>query len=326
MLSLILSGIFRVGFVLAILGGTIAVVNQLTNRRLAIPFNEGSQISFGQGLEVNATGYNQKALSADTVIKFVCRDSNNNIIGSGEEPLHAQTGSTFTKRISQILGSRKASGDRCRIDTFYTVMGQAIPGEQSSPEYQIDETAGAKRAFQPDSGIISRHPLVFADASSAKRYFLLRSFSYSNKISEDAYLTKTLKIRPSNKWQQVSFAVHELVKFASISFLFLFLSRLFRNFSKQRFFTPGNIRLLRNTGFLMLVPPFATVLLYFFVLRHLTPVKYEMDQNAEVSSLIRYNVTPDVNWILITIAVSLLVLPYIFRDGHELKEAKLRTA
>ena len=70
----------------------------------------------------------------------------------------------------------------------------------------------------------------------------------------------------------------------------------------------------------MLAPQFVTAMLYFLALRHLEPVKFVMDQNAGVSSMISYNVMPEINWILITTGISLLILAWIFRDGLETKE------
>ena len=321
MLSLILARIFSICFILAILAGTIAVGTQLNKRQSAIRLSNGWQIGFLQpGLEVNAKAGNSRELTADTLIKYVCRDSNNNITASGMHEASGPMGLYGQKRMDEVMESKKASGDQCRLDTFYTVMGQRIPGDISGPEYQVDETPGAKHGFLPDSGIISRNPLVFADASSANRYFRLRSLNYSNKITENTLSTKTIRIQPANQMQQMGFAFHDLVKFGCISLLFLFLSRLFSNFSKQHFFTSANVRLLRNTGWLMLATPLVTVLLYFSFLQHMQPVKMSMDQNAEISSMISYTLTPDINWMLIIPGMSLLVLAFIFHDGLEMKE------
>jgi hypothetical protein len=47
-----------------------------------------------------------------------------------------------------------------------------------------------------------------------------------------------------------------------------------------------------------------------------------MNQDAEVSSMINYNLVPDINWMLITIGINPLVLAYIFHNGLELKKDK----
>jgi hypothetical protein len=312
MLSLILSRIFSICFIIALLCGAIAVGTQLTDGRPGIHLSNGWKIGFLQkGLEVEARGSNQRALPADTVLKFEYRDSNNNIIGGGMRAV----GSPLSLRELQ-----RAGAIRVKMDTFYRVMGQGITGDINGTEYSVDETARANTGFLPDSGIISRNPLVFADAPSANRYFLLRNYSFRNKISGTTVSTQTLRIQPADQWQRMCFAFHELVKFASISLLFLFLSRLFSNFNKHHFFTPVNIRLLRNTGWLMLVPTVVSALLYFLVLRHITPVEFVMDQNAGISSMINYNLLPGLNWLLITVGMGLLVLAYIFHDGLELKK------
>jgi hypothetical protein len=305
------------------LSGAIAVGTQLTEPRSAIRLSNGWQIDFLQpGLQVNATVYNNRALPADTTIKIVYRDSNNNITGSGMLGLPGRTGSAS---IEQMMESKKASRDQCRMDTIYKVMGQMKQGDESGIEYQVDEIAGAKHGFLPDSGIISRNPLVFADAASAKRYFLLRSYDYRNKITASPRFNGTLRIEPADRWERMGFAFHDLVKFGCISLLFLFLSRLFRNFSKQHFFTLANIRLLRNTSLLMLAISLVSILLYFFLLRDMHPVTLEIDQNAEILSMLSYNLALDINWMLITVGVSMLVLAWIFRNGLEMKEKEIYT-
>jgi hypothetical protein len=321
MLSLILSRIFSICFGLAILTGIIAVGIQFTESRSGISLGNGWQIGFVRpGLEVKATGFNQRALPADTSIKIVYRDSNNNITGSGMLGLPERRGEAF---INRMIESKKASGDQARIDTFYTVMGQMKPGDDSGPEYQVAETPGASTSFLPDSGIISRSPLVFADAASAKRYFLLHTVSRENRINGNTQSTETLRIQPANQRERMGFALHELVKYGCISLLFLFLARLFRNFSKKEFFTPPNIRLLRKIGGLMLAISLVSLLLYFLFLQHMQPVKFVMDQNAEISSMMSYNLSPDINWMMITSGISLLVLARIFKDGLEMKEKEL---
>jgi hypothetical protein len=308
------------------LAGAIAVGTQLTTGRAVIPLGYGLKIGFLQrGLEVQATGFNQRALPADTTIKIVYRDSNNNVTGSGLHGLNVEGDPGFKNRTNGISELRNAAGHQGRADTFYTVRGQFKLADEAGPEYQIAETPGVNTSFLPDSGIISRNPLVFADTSSAKRYFVLHTLSHENKISRGMQSTEMLRIQPANQWQRMGFAFHELVKYGCLSLLFLFGARLFRNFSKRDFFTAGNIRLLRNTGWLMLATQLVAVLLYFLFLQHIHPVEMIMDQNAEISSMISYSLAPGINWMTIIAGVSLLVLAVVFRDAVALQEDTILT-
>ena len=76
----------------------------------------------------------------------------------------------------------------------------------------------------------------------------------------------------------------------------------------------------------MLAIPLVSAMLYFFILQHMTPVDLIMDQNAEISSMINYTLALDINWMLLTTDINLLVIIFIFQDGLELKEETLLTA
>jgi hypothetical protein len=80
------------------------------------------------------------------------------------------------------------------------------------------------------------------------------------------------------------------------------------------------VKLLKASGFYLLIPQVLLVILYWTFLFGIHPVKLFLSTSGEFETLAQYNITAGIDLATIFLGLALLVLSYIFRDGTELKE------
>jgi len=114
----------------------------------------------------------------------------------------------------------------------------------------------------------------------------------------------------------------ELIIVTSWALLFLSLSRLFKNFFNQSYFTSRNINLLKKLGWYILIPQFVTLIFYWLLLYHIHPAKVFVSYTAihNIKLLAQYDFKSGIEWQLVFIGLSIIVLSYIFKDGLKMKE------
>ena len=146
-----------------------------------------------------------------------------------------------------------------------------------------------------------------------------------NHLVKENEVIEKLRIIPLSTLQKFGFAFYDLLRFGCLTLWFWGMARLFRNFSYRNYFTTNNIILLKQTGWLLLFPEILNVTVFTVFFANIHPVERLNEQGSTIKPFAFYNLYADIHWIIIFLALGLLILSYIFKDGLKLKEEQQLT-
>jgi len=316
MLSSILSRIFRLGFILVVIVGLAAIVGQALQKTIRIPIGKGTITFSKPGLRVDASRNNSfERLAPDTTIRYSFTDSNDRPTHSGVISLRGDDDLHNREKLLQLIAERKASNERLEIDTTITFMGQAHYDEKMNADATRRHPVKVDTVF-----VASLNDESAMNINAALQKGLIEEYWPSNRISQESNPSQELNIMPSGGWQHFGFVVYDLIRYFGLAVLFLGLARLFRNFSQRFFFTRSNVILLKNIGWALLIPCVAAGLLYWLFLVDIHPVLLEFGNQFKQRAFINFDINPGINWTLLILGASLLVLAHIFNNALTIKE------
>lgn len=336
MLSSFLSRIFWVAFIIIGLRGIGDIISQVTQKPLIIKSSKNSWWTLGKpGLifSTRITNRQNEKNAPDTSIIYSYFSKSGENIG-GEGTINNSQFNAYKKYLDSIINDSKINGGELKIDTQVTLIGETQWNQfnYSQATGGIDSVNPNKfifrKTYQDEKGKITKEEKdSFTTQADAKKFMYLNNYKTSFEIVEEINAEQSLRVLPQNKWQQLWFLLFKLIQIISFALLFLSLSNLFRNFSKHYLFTFKNIRLLKKIGWYILIPQIVIIIFYWTILFRIHPAKifFSIKNIEETKLLIQYEFESGINWQLIFIGLSILVLSYIFKDGLKLKEEQALT-
>ena len=331
MLSLILSRLFRFAFFITVLIGIINIIVQVRQSPIYYDKSKNGYSSIGEpGIAVNAcvssTGNERNA--PDTTITYKLGGS------SGQVTSNSRDRNWGKEIMDKLIADRKGTRDTLILDTQINIIRQQewenigyYTGSNSFDEL-ADGRVVLTKELMNEKGKLIQKPIhdTFQDALSAKIFVWTNTKEPGFEISEGAFRMITLRVKPKNMWQCIIFVLYDVIKISSIALLLLMLSRLFLNFYKRDYFTTGNIKILKNIGWLLLVPELLQTLLYWGLLFKIHPAKiFTSSLSKEVKMTYQFQINADIEFKLVFLGLGIIVLSYIFKNGLKLKEEQILT-
>ena len=304
MISSLLSRMFLWFSAIALLVGTFRVIIQVRNKPLHAHLSKSATVSLGNpGLEVKANRHQseQEPITPGTTIHYELA-SGNGFRKSGD----------FKKGLFTEPGTSRMLETEYR-KTLDTGRMLNIPVKVDS----VVSFIGIQPAFN-GKFIVERIPDDSLGMIAYKQE-KARAYANPNIIVSENECSETLRILPANGFQQFMIILYELVCYGCAAVLLYLLSRLFRNFFNRDYFSQQNIRYLRASGYLLIIPQLANALIYWIWLFKLNAVKLSL--LVPVKLHCSYEFLSDFNFTIFLAGLSMLVLGYVFKDGLELKES-----
>ena len=333
MLSLILSRLFRLGFFIVVLFGALGVLLMVIQK--PIKLYENSSVSYFLGnpnLHFKGSRFIATDKPApDTMVRYTIKEKNRDFQSeTGELHPGAPGYEPVKKRFDSMYISRQKNGDSILLDTQLTLIRNmhinrssttnvfsTVTSSQALPDGRVVNTTISTGAYGKPVGAMQKD--TFANKLEANIFFYTGNKRDDYLLTSDGLLEETIGIRPVGAFGQFVFILYALLEYLFIALLMLLLSRLFYNFYKGGYFTPGNVRIIRNTGWCLLIPQFLCLAFYRGFLYYIHPVKLSVTggQAFTTSSYILYS---GMDWTLVFLGLGLLVLSFIFKNGLELKQ------
>ena len=299
MLSSILSRIFLCAFLLCIVGFVFKTGSQIINKPITIPIGRGWLTLGEPGITIDATQEdNDQTLAPEMKINYWYTNAD-----------------SAKKAGNYVLGNSKMSNASIA----------AVHGEVNS-ELQIARQKNLPNHADTQIAVIVGDDLRSND--SAKNLSTLTVADLENvthpvnHISQTAGSIKTtLRIIPVNTAEKLLFIFYSIVSGLGITALFWMLFCLFRNFKNELFFTRQNTDILRFSGFAILAPQIAAIFLNLFYLAKMHPVKMILQSGKTHATDFKnfYDLNIPLNYQSMALALGMIVLSYIFKQGLSLK-------
>ncbi len=334
MLSSILSRIFGAAFILIVLGSIGNLIAQITLHETG----KGSWISFGKpGIVVKAERTIERERNApDSTINYQIIKKNGGAESGGVTLTKSNIFFDGKKQLRDLIEDAQTKGEKITLDTEINLIGtfHGSHWDNSSNIQSIDSSSDGKfilhqyelnNSYESDNKrrqIYNETRDTFITRLEAERHRSINAYTSENIIIEENNTEETLRVLPANKLQHFLFIIFQAINIFSFAMIFLMLSNLFNNFFKRHYFIYENIIFLRRTGWYLLMPQITATILYFCLLFHLYPVKllFSYPKSNDASIVAHYNFKLDVDWLLLFIGLSIIVLSYIFKDGLKMKE------
>lgn len=331
MLSSALSRIFLLAFILTIIGSIGNIIPQITGKPIKFT-SKNSSTTFGEpGLVFNTHISNRQneKYAPDTSVDYSYTTKKgqkvNNRIPLNENDFH-----NYKEELSKLVAERKINGEEIKLDTQITFIGEIKWGDNvesgviTSGVDSISENVFVyNKSYRNEKNKkIKEESDTFSTRLDAERLLFIGEYNTPYKISEEIFGEQQLRILPATKWQQFFFIILKLIGIISAALIFFSLSRLFKNFFNQIYFTSKNVLLLKKLGWYILVPQITLVIFYWTFLSHIHPVKifYSSSAMDKVKLLTQYDFKSGIDWLLIFIALGIIILSHIFKDGLKMKQ------
>jgi hypothetical protein len=336
MLSLILSRLFKFAFYLFLIHSAAKITSDLMRKTFTIPTGESGYITLASpGVIVPAyksTRSDKEMRAPDTSVVSEIYSSSGIMIGNGktnirEDNLLADT-SAYVKKIKKEYGP----GTRMTKDSQVTIIwhqtwdlvkdrSYSSSGFESLPDGRVV----VSKIITKTNGDVVQLADTLPDMPTAKIFQATNQRVNQYNIAEELGGIHNLRITPSNGWQLGWFVLYDLLRLGSFALLLLTISRLFQHFYNREYFTTVNVKLLKFSGFYLLLPQVLLVILYWAFLFGIHPVKLFLSTAGEFDTLAQYDISAGVDLATIFLGLGLLVLSYIFRDGTRLKKEQTLT-
>ncbi len=327
MLSSILSRLFYVAFILLLIAGSVGLAGQFFQKTFVI----GSWHFGGGGIPLQASRLSHPEKEApDTTIKLVMVQPDSSETESGQMSM-GYSRHDVDGLVAKKMSEARRQGNWLRLDTEYYSIAQ-FSWESDIPDngYNSESTellpdgrvsfiqrhSNEKKAFKADT---------FKDTRSAKLFAVTKTKTNPYILSEQGTLSQSLSIHPSGTGQRVLFLLYDFIYLGAAALLMFFLSRLFRHFSRNDYFTLSNTLLIKNTGICLLVVQLLKLLFYYCFLAAIHPLKLFISGKGDVQRIAQYDIESGVDWTQIFLGLGLLVLSYIFLNGLQLREEQSLT-
>jgi hypothetical protein len=335
MLSLILSRLFKFAFYLFLIHSAAKITSNLVKRPLTIPTGESSYITLASpGIIVPAyksTRSDKEMRAPDTSVVTQIYSPAGIMVGSGktkisEHNLLADT-SAYIKGIKKEYGP----GTRMTKDSQVTIIWHQTWDPVKDHSYTSsgfdslsDGRVIVSKIITKTNGDVVNLADTLPDMPTAKIFQATNQRVNPYNIAEELGGIYNLRVTPSNRGQLGWFVLYDLLRLGSFALLLLTISRLFQNFYDREYFTTANVKLLKSSGFYLLLPQLLLVILYWAFLFGIHPVKLFLSTAGEFDTLAQYDISAGIDLTTISLGLALLVLSYIFRDGTRLKRQQDR--
>jgi hypothetical protein len=334
MLSLILSRLFKFAFIIFLIHAAGKLTSQLMRKPFTVPTGKGSYITLGEpGIQVPAriSPHTEKK-APDTSVVTEIYSADGTKVGSGNMNINAHSylddSSSYRKRMREEYGI----GMKMTRDTQITIIwhqswekitdqASAMAGFDSLPDGRVV----VEKVITKTNGAEINSSDTLPDMRTAQIFNLTNQRLNKYNISEESGATHLLRVMPTNSVQLSWFVFYDVLRMGSFALLLLAISRLFKNFYKREYFTASNVRLLRLSGWYMLLPQALLTILYWGFLFHIHPIRIFTSTAGEFNFGPQYVICSGIEMPFIILGLALLILSYIFRDGMRLKEDQALT-
>lgn len=341
-MSSALSRIFLWLFVLMLIPAAANIISQVLQKPLRVNIGPGAYMSLGEpGIVVGARKNSSIDYPApDTLINLtiVHADSvqrRGAAYAGGSFHLNASPAWDTKAMLDSTIARETSKGNSVQLDTSLVVIKhltwdmdeyEATTSFDSLPDGRVVylNTGYDKNGRE----IPPRVRDTFANMREAQIYSITNTKKEPAIIREEPTATATdqLRILPADTGQRLAFAVYQGLSSTGIAVLFFLVSRLFRNFSKEDYFTLANVKYLRNLGACLLAVQLVKALFYFVVLVKIHPIKIMAGGfDKTVSRVCQYEIKSGVEPQDIFLGIGILVLSYIFLNGLKLKQEQALT-
>lgn len=322
MLNNILSKLFLIGSLLA---GLVALTNTgIQYFQKPIKFKYGTEtITIGQpGMRFTASRSNANETAAPyTEVKLKRVDSTGQERGSGSyfinEPQRMEG-------VEKMFSGNREPGDSIVRDSIFCFLAKWNPISTSDNwGYDTYEPQEDNTIMYVHTSIRGKDTTVekksFPNERAARFYGGMRDISPIKELEQTGMLREDLVLQAKGPAQRIGFALYELICRGCPAILLFLLSRLFRNFSRRDYFVSANVRILKWSGVLLLIPQLVAILVYWFWLLRFTVTRIQTGGEYWTWHTAGYGPLPDVDGSYVFLGLALLVLSYVFRDGLRLK-------
>jgi hypothetical protein len=331
MLSLILSRLFKLAFLLFLVHAAGKITSDLMRKPFTIPTGENSFLTLGSpGIVVpayKAVQSDKERRAPDTSVVYEIYSSTGIKVGGGRTSINTRNYLDDTSSYMKGITKEYGPGIRMTKDSQVTIIWHQawdLVKDQSFSSYGFDSLNDGRVAVsattEKNNGELIRSADTLPNMPTAKIFQATNQRVNKYNISEEFGGMDNLRVTPTSGWQLVWFVLYDLLRLASFALLLLTISRLFQNFYHREYFTRANVKLLKASGFYLLIPQVLLVILYWAFLFGIHPVKLFLSTAGEFDTLAQYDISAGFDFPMVFLGLALLVLSYIFRDGTELKE------
>lgn len=336
MLSSALSRIFWIAFIIISIGSIGDIISQITLKPVQFKTGKNSLLTLGTpGLVFNAGISNRQneMRAPDTNVVYTTFNKNGQK-GSGNIHLNENELHNYKKDLDSIIQDIKLKREEIKLDTQITLIGEiqwekidyslAMSGIDS---VDVNKFIYTKTYSDEKHKKLKEIKDTFSTRAEAERFLYLGRYNTPYKISEEINEEQSLRIIPKTRSQKFLFIIFKLIIIISLALLFFNLSKIFRNFYNHNYFTYKNVRILKKIGWYILIPQIAIITFYWAFLFHIHPAKFFVSYTniSDVKLLTQYDFKSGVDWQLLFVGLSIIVLSYIFKNGLRLKEEQTLT-
>ena len=341
-MSSALSRIFLWLFVLMLLPAAANIISQVLQKPLRVNIGPGAYMSLGEpGIVVSAGKISSIDYPApDTLVNLTIVHADlvprRGVPGAGGSfHLNASPGWDTKAMLDSSIARENSKGNIVQLDTSLVVIKHLTWNMDEYESTSSFDSLPDGRVVYLNKGydkngkeILPRVRDTFANMREAQIYAITNTKKEPAIIREEPTATSTdqLRILPASTGQRLAFAVYQGLYSTGIAVLFFLVSRLFRNFSKEDYFSLANVKHLRNLGACLLAVQLVKTLFYYIVLVKIHPIKImagAFDKTA--SRLCQYQISSGVEPRDIFLGMGILVLSYIFLNGLKMKQEQALT-
>jgi hypothetical protein len=161
---------------------------------------------------------------------------------------------------------------------------------------------------------------TFQNMSSARLHSLVTGYSFRDKIVQEGMVKEKLRILPKNFPEQMLFLLLDLVSYSCYLIFFYTLAWLFKKFEKRDFFSASNCRLINRAGWSLIIPEISQFLFFWLYFPDKNVDKLTLASGSSFPVTAQYEFESATDGTMVLIALSLIVLSIIFKNGLTLKE------
>ena len=189
-----------------------------------------------------------------------------------------------------------------------------------SPKLWLTRPGMEASTIRTNTGESRLRDTLFAAKNALETSDQLPEYTPNYKVNQGRHIDENLWIEAIGTEQRLGFIFYDLLLWSCIAWLLFLLSRLFMQFHRREYFTKRTITLLHHSSWLLLTPQIAALILYWLFLAGLHPVRMLVGNEQGTKIIARYELQAGIQWELCLVAVGMLVLTYIFREGVRMKK------
>lgn len=334
MLSLVLSWLFRLAFLLMLLFGIVELFVQVRQQPIVFNRSENSYSWLGGepgiSFRVHRSVTSERS-APDTMIEYQVRSAPEyQITSSGQLSSSRHFYNSSIARLDSLKRFWKSRGDSFSLDTQVNIIramdfsGSEEKGSLSSSSFErlADGKIVCERILYNDSGkpVGKLQRDTFPDMGAAKVFQVTEKKSDSYRYIEEGSAEEKIRVQPTSRTQHFLFVLYQALHLFFACWLLFMLSRLFRRFYAHEYFTMQNVKLVRNIGLCLLVPQLLQTAFYWSFLAKINLVKILLKGAEEVKTTASYQFLSGTDWTYVYLGLGLLTLSYIFKNGVLLKQ------